>query len=230
MSVDATGGRGESVLRPPVLTVAALYGAGGSVVGPRVAERLGVRFLDRAIPASVAERMGVPEEVVTDYEEQPRSGLGRLIANLARVPVPTPTGAEPLSLLELEERKMRVEIEEFLAHASVHGGVVLGRGGMVVLRSVPGALHVYLGAPRGARVEQAMKIEGIDRKTAERRLEANDRARMEYVQSAYGVDGTDPSLYHLMLDTSAFDLDTCVDLIVAASRARMRQASSSADG
>src|SRR3712207_9541262 len=96
MSMDATGGRGEPVRRNPVVTVAALYGAGGSVVGPRVAERLGVRFLDRAIPASVAERMGVPEEVVTDYEEQSRSGIGRLIANLARVPAAIPTGAEPV--------------------------------------------------------------------------------------------------------------------------------------
>ena len=230
MSMDATGGRGESVPRPPVVTVAALYGAGGSVVGPRVAERLGVRFLDRAIPASVAERMGVSEEVVTDYEEQPQSGIGRLIANLARVPASIPTGAEPVEILEMEERQMRAEIEEFLAHATVQGGVVLGRGSQVVLGSVPGALHVYLRAPREARVEQAMEIEGVDRETAERRLEANDRARIEYVQSAYGVDGTDPSLYHLVLDTSAFDLETCVDLIVAASRARTRQASPDADG
>jgi cytidylate kinase len=226
MSVDATGGRGESVPRRPVVTVAALYGAGGSVIGPRVAERLGVEFLDRAIPASVAERMGVPEEVVIDYEEQPRSGIGRLIANLARAPASIPSGLEPVEFLELEERQMRVEIEEFLARASMHGGVVLGRGGAVVLGSAPGALHEYLRAPREARVEQAMKIEGIDRKTAERRLEANDRARREYVRSAYGVDGDDPSLYHLMLDTSVFDLNACVDFIVRASRLRMQQAQS----
>ncbi len=228
--MDATAGRGEPVRRNPVVTMAALYGAGGSVVGPRVADRLGVEFLDRAVPASVAERMGVPEEVVTDYEEQPRSGIGRLIANLARASAAIPTGAEPVEILEMEERQMRVEIEEFLAQASLQGGVVLGRGGAVVLGSVPGALHVYLRAPRDARVEQAMEIEGVDRETAERRLEAHDRARIEYVRSAYGVDGTDPSLYHLVLDTSAFDLDTCVDLIVAASRARMRQASPEADG
>ena len=89
------------------------------MVGPRVAERLGVEFLDRAIPASVAEGMGVPEEVVTDYEEQPRSGIGRLIANLARVPSAIPTGAEPVELFELEERQMRAEIEEFLEDADL---------------------------------------------------------------------------------------------------------------
>jgi cytidylate kinase len=121
---------------------------------------------------------------------------------------------------------MRAEVEEFLARASIQGGVVLGRGGAVVLGSVPGALHVLLLGPREARVEQAMKLEGIDRETAERRLEANDRARREYVRKRYGVDGDDPCLYHLVIDSCAFDLDACVDFIVTASQLRMQQARS----
>ena len=69
MSEDATGDRGVKLPRRPVVTVAALYGAGGSVVGPRVGERLGVEFLDRAIPASVARRTGLPEAAVASYDE-----------------------------------------------------------------------------------------------------------------------------------------------------------------
>src|SRR5919204_518972 len=44
----------------PVVTISASYGAGGSQVGPRVAERLGVSFDDPAIPVVVAERLAVP--------------------------------------------------------------------------------------------------------------------------------------------------------------------------
>ena len=65
-----------------------------------------------------------------------------------------------------------------------------------------------------------MRLEGIDRATAARRLEDEDGARMSNVRRAYGVDGTEPSLYHLMIDSTALDIDTCVGLIVAASRAR----------
>src|SRR3712207_8658858 len=36
--------------------------------------------------------------------------------------------------LDLQERRLRAYIEEFLAQASRTGGVALGRGGMVVLR------------------------------------------------------------------------------------------------
>jgi cytidylate kinase len=222
MSANASGHRGGSKPRRPVVTIAALYGAGGSAVGPRVAERLGVEFLDRAIPASVARRMGLPEAAVASYDEQPRSRMGRLVESLARVP--NPSGDESAEHLDLDEDRIQAEIEEFLARASASGGVVLGRGGAVVLGSVPGALHVLLTGPRQARVEQAMRIEGVDQKTAEKRLEANDSARREYVRGRYGVDGDDPSLYHLVIDGTAFGVDACADLIATASRMRMQHA------
>ena len=206
----------------PVVTLAALYGAGGSVVGPRAAERLGVPFLDREIPEAVAKRTGLPEEAVADVDEQPRSRVERLAASLGRASTATSAIAGPGERLDLHERGIRAYIEEFLAHASLTGGVALGRGGMVVLRSVPWALHVHLGGPPEARVEQRMALEGIDRRTAERRQEAEDRTRIGYVLRAYGVYGEDPSLYHLMLDSTALDLDTCVELIVEASKARVR--------
>jgi cytidylate kinase len=83
-----------------------------------------------------------------------------------------------------------------------------------------------LRGPRDARVRHGMEVEGIDRKTAERRLELNDRARIEYVRQAYGADPLDRTLYHLIIDSTAIDLDTCVDIIVAASQARMRKVNS----
>ena len=208
---------------PAVVTIAALYGAGGSVVGPRVAERLGVQFLDRAIPSAVARRAGVSEEAVTEVDEVPRSGWKRVLATLGRAS--TPLGAsEQVERIDLEERRLRVEIEEFLADASRSGGVVLGRGGAVVLASVPGALHVYLGGARRARVERVIELQGVDRETATHRVKANDRARRAYVKSAYGVDGDDPRLYHLMIDAISLGVAVCVDLVVAASESRTRQA------
>jgi Cytidylate kinase-like family len=56
---------------PSVVTLAALYGAGGTVVGPKVAERLGVRYLDRQIPEEVAKLGDLPEEAVADLDRDP---------------------------------------------------------------------------------------------------------------------------------------------------------------
>jgi cytidylate kinase len=207
---------------PAVVTIAALYGAGGSVVGRRVAERMGVQFLDRAIPMAVARRAGLPEAAVADVDEKPRNGWQRLLAIVGRAS-PATGASDQVERLDIDERRVRAEIEEFLAHASRAGGVVLGRGGAVVLADVPGALHVYLGGDRKARMERVMELQGVDRATAASRVKANDRARRDYVKSTYGIDGDSPHLYHLMIDAIALRADVCVELIVAAAQARVRQ-------
>jgi cytidylate kinase len=132
--------------------------------------------------------------------------------------------AAPLDNLELDEHRYRAETEGFIASAALTGGVVLGRGGFVILASTPGVLHVLLGGPREARIRQAMEIESVDRETAERRLQVNDWQREEYIRRAYGVDPLDPANFHLRIDSTAIGLDACVDLIVAAGQARVRQA------
>ncbi len=202
-----------------MVTVAALYGTGGVVIGPEVAQRLGVTFLDRAIPASVAAQAGVPEEVVAAAEERPVGRGQRLLARLARAP--SLTAGPTQDRWPLEESEMRAQIRRFMAEAASSGGVVLGRGGAIVLRALPQALHVYLGGPLQTRIAQTMEAEGVDRATAERRVKANDWARREYVHRAYGADGDDPALYHLMIDATAFSVDACVELIVAAADLRM---------
>jgi cytidylate kinase len=211
--------------RAPVVTLAALHGAGGSVVGPRVAERLGVEFFDRAIPSAIAERVGLKEEALAAVDDRPRRPVDRLVSNLARVADARTATGLPVERVDLEEARLRGEIEEFLVRASRAGGVVLGRGGAVVLASVPWALHVYLGGAWDARVEQVMESEDVDRSTAERRVRAHDRARREYVRDFYGVDGDDPSLYHLVLDAVALGVGGCVELIVLASTYRTRSES-----
>ena len=91
-----------------------------------------------------------------------------------------------------------------------------------MLGAVPGVLHVMLGGPRDARVRQGMRLEGLDQRTAERRMDVTDRTRLGYVRREYGVDPEDPELFHLRIDSTALDLDTCVELIVAAAAARTR--------
>jgi cytidylate kinase len=223
MAANMAGDRGPAPARP-LVTLAALYGAAGSVIGRRVAEHLGVEFVDREVPQAVARRTGLSEEAIDDVGEGPRSRMGRLTETLARTSNLTGDAAGSNERPDLQVHQLRGYVEDALARLCLSGGVAIGRGGMVVLAEVPGVLHVHLGGPRDARVRQRVALEGVDREIAEQRQAAEDRARIRYVRDAYGVDGEDPSLYHLMIDSTALDLDTCVDLIVAASRARMRGA------
>jgi cytidylate kinase len=204
----------------PVVTISASYGAGGSHVGPRVAERLGVPFVDRAIPVVVAERLTVPLSDALRHDEAVRSVLERLLVRFAPA-AQAFSGATPHHDL-LDERTYLQATEEVIRERARSGdAVILGRAGAVVLQDEPGALHVRLDGPEDLRLEQAMAIEGVDRETAKRHMRETDRAREAYVQQFYGVDARDASLYDLVVDSTVIGLDTCVELIglAAADRA-----------
>jgi cytidylate kinase len=195
-----------------VVTISASYGAGGSWVGPQVAERLGSRFVDRAIPVQVAERLAVPVEHAHVHDEAAAPRFTRLLArlpNTSGVVVPEATSPDFCR-----------ETERLLIEAADGGDVVvLGRAGAIVLRDRPGAFHVRLDGPAEPRVFQAMRVEDIDEDEARRRQRNSDRARMDYVKHFYRADPRDPCHYHMVLDSTAVALPTCVALIVTAARA-----------
>jgi len=202
-----------------LITLSAPYGAGGSQVGPAVAARLDVPFLDRAIPTGVAERLAMPLDEALERDEAIGVSLARMTVWLGHVG--QAFGAPAVLPDEAEEGAYRRATEEvILEHARSSGAVVLGRGGAAVLRDHPGALHVRLDGPVEARIRQGMAVEGVDRETAERHVSETDRARETYVQHFYRVDPRDPSLYHLVIDSTVVPLDTCADMIVDAARAR----------
>lgn len=154
---------------PPLVTIASQHGAGGELAAPRVAEALAVPFLDRALPAA-------PEE--------PQQRSGGVASSRARAS--TMLASAPGERLDVDEGQVRAELAEFLARAQSTGGVVLGRGSMVVLGDAPGALHVLLTGPRQGRIARVALRDGIGRDEAERRVRAHDRARREYVRRARG--------------------------------------------
>lgn len=198
------------VVHPPIVTLAAEHGAAGDLVAPRVADALGVPFLDRALPASLAAAAEGAER---------RSSLGGRLARAG-----TMVAGEPVEGIDREEGHVRAELAEFLSRASTAGGVLLGRGGVVVLADAPAALHVLLAGDHEGRVARVAEREGIDRAEADSRVRAYDRARKEYMRRTFGVDAGDRTLYHLVVDTVALGLDASVELVVDASRARTRLA------
>lgn len=204
-----------------LVTISAAYGAGGSLIGPRLAERLGVPFLDRAIRVSVADHLEVHREGLTQ-RQVPRDVFRRWLprfAPAAHLFVGTATREDPTKMTEDE---FRLETERVLHEYSEAGAVILGRAAAVVLRDEPGALHVRLDGPPDRRIGQAMVVLGVDRPTAERELKIAERARETYVERWYGVDPHDPRCYDLVIDSTRMNVENCVELIALAATMRAR--------
>ena len=202
-----------------VVTISASYGAGGAEVGPAVAARLGLVFHDRAIPAQVAGRLGVPLAEAEANDENVARGLWRIVASLGTMPDPM-GGVVPVTE-QLDERTFRLQTERVVREiADGEGGVVLGRAAALVVGDRPDALHVRLDGPEERRLDAVVARTGRPREEMRRELRANDAARMGYVRRSYRVDPTSPRNYHLVIDSTALPLQTVVDLVVEAARAR----------
>jgi cytidylate kinase len=200
-----------------LVTISAAYGAGGSVIAPALAERLGVPFLGRPPAPDVVD----PGEEARACDESGGSGPGQLLSRIASIAVSwgTPAGMTLDELLP--DQALRLEIEREIHELAARGaGVILGRGAAVILHDHERALHVLLDGPRESRVRQAMDLEGIDRGLAQHRLTRVDRFRRAYIDTLYGVDLHEPGICHLVLDSTAIPLADCVELIAAAAEAR----------
>ncbi|WP_245160274.1 cytidylate kinase-like family protein [Blastococcus sp. CT_GayMR20] len=201
------------------MTFSAAYGAAGAEVAPAVAERLGLPFHDRAIAAQVAGRLGVPVAEAEANDETVVRGLWRLVASLGTMPDPV-GGVLPTSSLP-DPRAYRQQTERVLEEiAAGAGGVVLGRAGALVLRDRSDVLHVRLDGPRDRRLAAAVERSGRSLEEVRREMEANDRTREAYVRHFYRCDPGEARHYHLVVDSTALPVETVVDLVVTAARAR----------
>jgi cytidylate kinase len=200
-----------------VVALSAAYGAGGSQVGPALADKLGVPFVDRAIPLAVARRLGVDLATAEEHDERVGGGffkrlMSGFVGHDAGAPAPLPP-----ELTVGEDFRQATE-EVLLRQADTGEGVILGRAAASVLRGRSGVLRVRLDGPPERRAAQAARLGGISLEQAEEGRRQVDRAQAAYWTRFYGADIEDPSHYHLVLDSTAIELSACVDLLALAAR------------
>jgi cytidylate kinase len=199
-----------------LVTVSASYGAGGSVVAPALARRLGLPFLQRVTTSEGHLAQPGPCDEQLSAEEVKATPAHRLLAHFTQAMPAGPTQSPPSTHHQDEHLRECGEagIHNLLAAA---GGVILGRAAAVVLGKDRG-YHVRLDGPAERRAAQGAVIEGISQEHARERLRAADKARTAYVRRLYRCDPADASLYHLVIDSTAMPLDTVVELILVAAR------------
>lgn len=199
------------------VTIAATYGAGGSVIGPAVATRLGLPFIDRAIPVAVAQEIDEPLSAALADDVDDTSRVARLLDRVLATSglfvgvtaSPEQRGALP-EVARTEDNLRRI--------AETTGAVILGRAGVFALKNVPGVLHVRLDGDVDARRRAAVTQNGISLAAATRAQQQTDRARLAYVEHFYPRGGawSDPRHYHLVIDSTLVSNQACVEIIARA--------------
>ncbi len=217
----------------PVITVSSEFGAGGPAVGKQLAERLGLDYLDKDILHRVALDLGVPAEKVEEFDEAQHSRVRGFLstvfdfealkknATLASDAPATSTYDDREEIPYQYQVKgwidrdiYRQMIVRVISAVGQRGGAVIkGRGSQWILKDNPDAIHVRFVASLEDRIARTMERRGLDRKAAADLIAQMDKRGADYVQAYFGSDLKDPTLYHLVLNSSKIPMDKCLDLL-----------------
>ena len=109
-------------------------------------------------------------------------------------------------------------IRNTMTNLATEGNVIfLGRGGHVILKDFTNVLRVGVVAHPEDRVQNVMKVDGLDEKNAQIAVKNRDLARINYFKKYFSIDDPDrPDLYHLTINTSEVSIDYALDVIVSA--------------
>lgn len=111
-----------------------------------------------------------------------------------------------ISFAEHLENKLRNFIIEQPA-------IILGLGGQVIFAHHPSALHIKIMASVEVRTGRIMQKYSLGEKDAARFLELTDRKHRRFISTIYNKDWSDPSLYHLTLNTDFLSIEEAASML-----------------
>lgn len=183
-----------------IVTISHEMGAGGSIIGAALAERLEYRYVDQDMLARAAREYGVLEERLSRFDETAPSLFERFDAETRHY----------LSVLQ----------SAVLDVAERDNVVIMGRGGQCLLRGIAHVLRVFVRAPFELRVQRviahmaATMGETVDGLTAAELVRRNDRHKVGRMRYLFDVEWRDPALYDLVVSTERLGYESAVEVIL----------------
>jgi len=196
-----------------VVTISRQFGSMGRSIARRLSEILEIEYLDRDIVEATAKRMGLPVSVISEEEENSRSGAG-----FFRRMYPLGIGVP-----NLKDEIFDVQKNIIRDFASKDSCIIVGRCAEGILSDFDNRLSVYIYATFEARIKNCTDILQMDLKTARGMIKEVDAARENYHRT-YCPGYTSPFDYRdIMLDSGRFGIEGTAGIIAEIVRKRWCQ-------
>mgnify|MGYP006304672931 CR=1 FL=1 len=196
-----------------VIHISRQFGAGGFSLGQALAERLGFAFVSRAIVNRMAREAEVSPAWVEGVEKEAGGWVSRLTRFLVSSDFVERHVGESRS--DFDEDRYIAFLKRLLPSMAAEGNVVIiGRGGQYILPDDPGTVKVYLAAEFEQRVDFIQGVWNVEREDAARAVRARQRRSEGFLKRLGPQRPDDPTLYHLVVNTSRVSLGPAETLIL----------------
>lgn len=190
-------------MKKTIITISREFGSGGRTIGKNVAEKLGIPCYDKELIEELAQTTGFSKKYIEEQGEYAPTKSPFSYAFVGR----NIDGMSVGDYLWNEQRKKILELAE------KESFVIVGRCADYILREREDVLNVFVHAPAAERAKRIVEVYGETEVAPEKRLRDKDKKRAinyhYYTEQEWGRAQN----YHLTLDSSAFGIEGCVDMI-----------------
>ncbi len=177
-----------------IITISREFGSLGTTIAKALKEELGFDDLDKIkLEEMLVSEYGIPEENVEKYDEKKPHFWDIFSTD--------------------KDRYLHFMKTAMYKFAEKGNCVIIGRGGQILLKDIPGALHVRIIAPPELRVQRLKERYSYDDKLGEQIIRHSDHDRIGFHKFFFHANWEDPYWYDLIINTRSFPVEHAVGLI-----------------
>ena len=196
-----------------VITINREVGSGGRTVGRKLAEKLQVKYCDKAVIEGLTQKFGLTPERIEKVKAQKKSWWNDItnyyntLVNSADMPMEAEVKLDNTTMFETEKRIL----QELAAQTSC---VVAGRTGFIVFREWPNHLSIFIQASMDYRIQRVMRRQNVTEQEARDIIAKLDASREAYIKKYEDTSRYDTRNYHLVISMDNLNEDDAVEVIM----------------
>ena len=196
-----------------VITINREVGTGGRTIGRKLAEKLSVKYCDKAIVDGLTQKFGLNIQRIEEIKAQKKSWWNdinnyyNILVNSTSLPMEAEVKLDNASMFETEKHIL----QEIATNSSC---VIAGRTGFMIFREWPNHLNIFIQASMEHRVQRVMRRQNVSEKEAREIIAKLDASRETYIKKYEDTSRYDTRNYQLVISMDDLSEDDAVDVIL----------------
>jgi cytidylate kinase len=196
-----------------VITINREVGSGGRTVGRILAEKLGVKYCDKAVIEGLTKKFGLSLERIEEIKAQKKSWWNDInnyyqtLVNSTSLPMDAEVRLDNDTMFETEKRIL----QELATQSSC---VVAGRTGFMVFREWPNHLNVFIQASMEHRIKRIMNRKNVTMEQARDIIAKMDATREVYIKKYEDTTRYDTRNYQLVISMDDLTENDAAEIII----------------
>lgn len=196
-----------------VVTINRELGSGGRTIGKKLAERLNVKFYDKALIQELTKKFELSVEELEKVKASKHNWWNDFIQGyLNHYNVEERFNVE--ANVATTENIFRVESKFLKELAAEESCVIAGRSGFYIFRKDPNAFKILIQSTMEKRIERVMAKQGVSEDEAIAIIEKVDKGRERYTKQFSRTSRYDTRNYDLVINVANITEDDAVDIIM----------------